>query len=150
MIRIMDHLFLLSSLGGYSIYQISSWRNAFRSDPAANIIININGKAAAREIICKGFIPPARKSPTANTVCTIPHIIFFWLDGFKFPSSENMERTKVPELADVMKKVQSNNNATKQSILENGYCPNTVNSPVSGNSTIFFNTDSGRIPLIPT
>lgn len=43
-------------------------------------MININGNAAAIEIICSGLRPPAIKRPAAIRDCTIP-IGYSWMIG---------------------------------------------------------------------
>ena len=48
-------------------YYTFSCFSAFTSDAQAASMININGNAAAMEIVCNGFNPPAINNPTANT-----------------------------------------------------------------------------------
>ena len=43
--------------------------------------MNINGKAAAIETVCRGFSPPAISMPTAITDCTIPQKNIRLFDG---------------------------------------------------------------------
>ena len=60
-----------------------------------------------------------------------PHKIFLSLPGFKSPSDENIDKTKIPELADVMKKVHKRQIAMIEKIIPNGYSARTTNSAVS-------------------
>ena len=50
----------------YTFYTFSVFK-AFNRAAAENSIININGKAAAIDIICSGLSPPAIRSPIAIT-----------------------------------------------------------------------------------
>ena len=99
--------------------------------------MNINGNAAAMEIICSGLRPPAIKSPTAIRDCTIPHSTFLLLGGFRSPLEVSIDKTNVPEFAEVMKNVHSNIKAITDSTIPIGYFSRTVKSPISGVAATF-------------
>lgn len=100
-------------------YTFSSLK-AFIKDRIANIIININGKAAATDAVCKASNPPAINRAVANKDCTNPHNNFLLLDGSKSPSEVNIPKTNVAELADVIKKVHSNTIVTRDNMVPSG------------------------------
>ena len=72
----------------------------------------MNGAAATMEMGCTGFKPPAIRRPIAIAAWMAPQRIFLAEVGFMSPSEESMPRTKVPEFAEVMKKVSSSTRAT--------------------------------------
>ncbi len=82
--------------------------------------MNAKGNAATIEIVCNGFSPPLIRSPIAIAACIKPHTIFFPFGGLIFPLEDNIDNTKVPESADVMKKMSNKIKATKESNIPNG------------------------------
>ena len=64
---------------------------------AANMM-KMNGNAAAIDMVCSGFKPPAMSRPIAMAVSTMPHKIFLPFDGFTLPALESMPNTNVPGL----------------------------------------------------
>lgn len=75
-------------------------------DQHAKIITMAKGAAAAMDIICKFFNPPVMRRTNANAAWRTPHTAILLFGGLRSPLVEYMERTKVAELADVIKNVE--------------------------------------------
>lgn len=101
------------------------------------------------DIICSGFRPPAIKSPTASTDCTIPHSTFLEFGGFRLPFEESIDKTKVPEFAEVIKNVHNKTSAITDKMVPIGYSFMTTNNPVSGVFATSFNVSTDKVPVSP-
>ena len=101
---------------------------------AANIM-KINGNAAASEIVCRGFSPPAIRRPTAITDWMIPHRIFLLFGGLISPFVVSIDNTYTPEFADVMKNAHKDMIATSDNRNPRGYLLSTTKRPTSGAAT---------------
>lgn len=97
----------------------------------------------------KGFQSSRNQKSHSRRDCTTPHSTFLPFFGFRSPLDENMASTKVPEFAEVMKNVHNNIRDTTHRIIPRGYCPITMNSPVSGLLAISASWATESVPSIP-
>ena len=83
-------------------------------------MMKMNGNAAASEIVCSGLSPPAIIIPIAMTDWITPQMIILFFGGLGSPSVVSMDRTNVPELAEVIKNVFNSMIATIEMIFVSG------------------------------
>lgn len=79
-----------------------------------------NGNAATIIVFCNAMSPPEYKSTIAMEESNIPQITFIRFEGLGFPFRDIMDKTYVPESADVTKNITTKIMATIDIIIPKG------------------------------
>ena len=103
----------------------------------ANIIMR-NGRVAAMDRVCKGFILPADNNVKAIIASISPQTTFLYVGGLILPLLVIILNEYVAESAEVIKKIPNKTTIKIEITLLKGHSLKTINTAVSGDLTSSF------------